>query len=668
MKITIKEGNYSKFGVSQVAGGYIFTFAGEKEEECFIRIYDKHNQLIERILVPKTYCMGSVRSVFVGGIKEKELRYNYEINGEIVTDTYADKIIGREVFNNPGRAEQDFAVYCGKEKMDFDWEEDDLPEVPRRDMVMYKMHVRGFSMDGGAKGKKKGTFAAISDKIDYFKELGVTTLELMPIYEFEELLIEEKPGIPEYIKVQANKVKELKAREVLVQKAAEVEKEEITANAKAVAEEETEVVKTETVPLEKEKFDEGGKIVTGLNYWGYGAGNYFAVKSSYASSSSAALEMKSLIKKLHQNGMECILEMSFPDGMNQNVIMDVLRFWVREYHVDGFHLLGKSVPVKAACQDMFLSRTKLFVEAYSDEIYHMEKRYHNCYVYNDQYLYPARKILNHHNGSLEDFANQQKKQHSRVGFVNYLASNNGFTLMDAFSYQEKHNEDNGENNTDGNNWNFSANYGVEGKSGKRYVVEMRKKQVLNAFAMLFFAQGVPLIMAGDEMGNTQNGNNNAYCQDNKIGWLNWKKDEKNTWLIQYVKNLSAFRKSHPVLTMEEPVRMNDYGRKGYPDVSYHGESAWLPGFYYQKAAFGTMYCGDYAKKADGSYDDFVYVGYNFHSGMTHLALPKLPGRKKWYQVMDTAEIDGAFFAEEICVENQQLLAVAAQSVVVLIGK
>lgn len=655
MKITIKEGNYKKFGVSEEAGGYIFTFAGEKEEECFIRIYDKHNQLIERILVPKTYCMGSVRSVFVGGIKEKELRYNYEINGEIITDTYADKIIGREVFNNSNRASLDFAVYCGKEKMDFDWEEDDSPEISKKDMVMYKLHVRGFSMDGGAKGKKKGTFAAISDKVEYFKELGVTTLELMPIYEFEELLIEEKPGIPEYIKVQASKVKEQKEKET-VKKPSEVQ-----VKPEAV---ESEI---ETI-IEEKTFEEGGKVVTGLNYWGYGEGNYFAVKSSYASVAPAAVELKSLIKKLHQKGLECVMEMSFLRGMNQNVIMDILRFWVREYHVDGFHLLGESVPVKAVCQDMFLSRTKLFVDGYSDEIYQMEKIYHNCYVYNDQYLYPARKLLNHQGGSLEDFANQQKKQHAKVGFVNYIANNNGFTLMDVFSYQEKHNEANGENNADGNNWNFSANYGVEGKSGKRYIVEMRKKQVLNAFAMLFFAQGVPLIMAGDEMCNTQNGNNNAYCQDNKIGWLNWKKDEKNSWLTQYVKKLIAFRKAHPVLTLDEPVHMNDYGRKGYPDVSYHGESAWLPGFYYQKAAYGTMYCGDYAKKADGSKDDFVYVGYNFHSGMTHLALPKLPDKKMWHLVMDTSEGENAFLKEEVCIENQQLMAVKAQSVVVLVGK
>ena len=625
MKITIREGNYKKFGVSEDAEGFIFTFAGEKEEECFIRIYDKQNQLIERILVPKTYCMGSVRSVLVSGIKEKELRYNYEINGEIITDVYADKIIGRELFHNKGRAEQDYAVYCGKVNQEFDWEEDDFPEIPKREMVMYKLHARGFSMDGGAKGKKKGTFVAISDKIAYLKELGVTTVEFMPIYEFEELILEEKPEVPDYIKWQASE-------EDLI------------------------------LP------EESGKKVVGLNYWGYGEGNYFAVKSAYASTNNPSRELKELIKQMHQNGLECVLEMFFPSGMNQNVILDALRFWVREYHVDGFHLLGESVPVKAVCQDMFLSRTKLFVDSFADDIYHLEKNYHNCYVYNDQYLYPARKLLNHLGGSLEEFANQQKKQHKNVGFVNYIANNNGFTLMDVFSYQDKHNEENGENNADGNNWNFSSNCGIEGKTGKRYVSELRRKQLLNAFAMLFFSQGIPLVMAGDEMCNTQNGNNNAYCQDNRTGWLNWKKDEKNVWLSSFVKQLIAFRKAHPILTMDEPMRMNDYGHKGHPDLSYHGESAWLSGFYQEKSSFGTMYCGSYATKEDGSADDFIYVGYNFHTGMNHLALPKLPDKKKWYLIMDTSEAAEPFFTKEVCVENQQLLAVKAQSTVVLIGK
>lgn len=624
MGVTIKEGNYNKFGVCEAEGGYIFTFTGEKEQECCICIYNKANQLIERILVPKSYCMGAVRSVFIGGLKEKELCYNYEIDGKVITDIYADKIIGREVWNDEKREDCGYTVYCGKENQKFDWEEDDFPEIPKSEMVMYKLHVRGFSMDGGAKGKKRGTFAAIADKIDYLKELGVTTVEFMPVYEFEEILLKENPGIPDYIKLQASE------QDVIIPE------------------------------------DRGMKAV-GLNYWGYGPGNYFAVKSSYASTNNASKELKELIKKMHQNGMECILEMFFPSGMNQNVILSILRFWVREYHVDGFHLIGDSVPVKTISQDMFLSRTKLFCHIFEEDLYQIEKNYPNLYVYNDDYLYEARKILNAMGGSLGEFANQQKKQNERIGFVNYIAYNNGFTLMDVFSYQNKHNEANGENNADGNNWNFSNNYGVEGKTNKRYVAELRKRQMLNAFAMQFMAQGVPLIWAGDEMCNSQFGNNNAYCQDNKVGWLNWKKDEKNVWLTDFVRKLASFRKEHPIVRMDAPMHLNDYKRKGCPDLSYHAENAWLSGFYQENIALGIMYCGDYVQK-NGESDDYIYVGYNFCMYKQRLALPKLPNKRKWYLVMNTAEIDAPFAIEELCLEKQQFFEIEDRATVILIGK
>jgi len=626
MEVTMKEGNYNKCGVCEANGGYIFTFVGEKEQECYVRIYNKENQLLERILVPKTYCKGSLRSVWINGLQEKDIRYDYEIDGKTVIDPYAEKIYGREVWNNLERKETNYAVYCGREKQGFRWEEDVFPEVPRSEMVMYKLHVRGFSMDSGIKGRKKGTFAAVMDKIPYLKELGVTTVEFMPLYEFEEIVLEEKPEIPAYIKEKMKKEED------------------------------------ENLP------EEGGIKAVGLNYWGYGSGNYFAVKSSYASTSNASKEFKTLVKAMHQNGLECIMEMHFPHDMNQNVIRHVLNFWVREYHVDGFHLLGESIPVKAICQDMFLGRTKIFCEYFEWELYDTNKAYPNLYVYNDAYLYQARKLLNRMGGSLEEFANQQRKQNKNIGFVNYLANNNGFTLMDTFSYQEKHNEENGENNTDGNNWNFSNNYGAEGKCNKRYVNEMRKQQILNAYAMLFLGQGVPLILAGDEMGNTQNGNNNAYCQDNPTGWLNWKKDRRNGWIAAFIKQMVGFRKEHPIIRLSTPMNMTDYGHKGYPDLSYHGESAWLSGFYSDNTPLGIMYCGDYAKKENGENDDYIYVGYNFHFGKNYLALPKLPKNKNWYLVMDTENTKEPFEKEAVCLENQQKFEIKAQSVVILIGK
>ena len=317
---------------------------------------------------------------------KKELCYNYEIDGEVITDIYADKIIGREVWNDAKRENCSYAVYCGKENQEFDWENDDFPEIPKREMVMYKLHVRGFSMDGGAKGKKRGTFAAIADKIDYLKGMGVTTVEFMPIYEFEEVSLKETPGIPDYIKWQASE------QDVIIP-------------------------------------EDGGIKAVGLNYWGYGSGNYFAVKTSYAFvPKKANAEFKQLVKTLHENGMECVLEFFFPEDTNHNMIMDVLHYWVKEYHVDGFHVMGASLPITSIVQDPILSRTKIFMEDFYGQC-DSRRKYKNLYIYKEEYQYAARQLLNHYDCDIRAFANQQIKQGENYGYVNFIASNNGFTNL-----------------------------------------------------------------------------------------------------------------------------------------------------------------------------------------------------------------------------------------------
>ena len=320
MKYQLSEGNYSKFGVQAVADGMIFTFAGEKEDDCFLLFYDEKKQLVERIEVPRQFCMGAVRSVLVHGLNKNKLCYNYEINGKVFCDTYAERIIGRKKWNDLSRADNDFQVYCGYEDSEFDWKEDCFPEIPKSRMVMYKLHVRGFSMDAGLRGKEKGTFRAVMDKIPYLKSLGITTIEFMPVYEFEEIVLQRKQQLPDYLLWQTKEEDKIRP------------------------EQETEV--------------------KGINYWGYTAANYFAVKASYSSEANASKEFKTLVSKLHENQMECIMEMHFEENMNQNSILDILRFWVREYHVDGFHLLGKSVPVTAIAQNLFLKRSKIFFEGF----------------------------------------------------------------------------------------------------------------------------------------------------------------------------------------------------------------------------------------------------------------------------------------------------------------
>lgn len=269
-------------------------------------------------------------------------------------------------------------------------------------------------------------------------------------------------------------------------------------------------------------------------------------------------------------------------------------------------------------------------------------------------------------GDLNEFFCQQRKQNSVEGFVNYITNNNGFTLWDLFSYCEKHNLENGEDNCDGNSFNYSSNCGVEGNTRKRYIDNLRKKQVRNALAMEFLAQGVPLVLGGDEFLNSQQGNNNAYCQDNKTGWLNWKKQKKETWLSEFIKNLTDFRREHPIIASEHPMELNDYGRKGFPDLSYHGESAWISSIPADRQAAGILYCGEYEKKTDQTPDDYIYIGYNFHSGLSHLALPKLPQNKKWYLLMTTAA-ENSFLPEKEILEDQHLLAIEGQSINIVIG-
>ncbi len=616
--MTIREGDYARLGATISKDEVTFTFAGEKEDVCYVVLVNAKGEE-SQVFVENRFCLGSLRSVTIAGADIDS--YYYLINGAKTLDPYAKVIGGREIWNDLNRKEKNFAITNRLMTQSFDWEEDDYPEIPKARMVMYKLHVRGFSMDHGAKGKLCGTFGAIVQKLDDLKALGVTTIELMPCYEFEEIVYPVKEEIPEYITWK-------EAAEDLITK------------------------EQEEVPCK-------------LNYWGYGKGDYFAVKESYAKNpGQAAFEFKTLVKEAHKRNMEIVMEMFFDEKVNHNLIIDCLRYWVREYHIDGFHLLGDCLPMIALAQDVMLSRTKLFFVDLDASILSSKRRYENLYVYKEEYQYPIRKILNHISGDMVEFANQQRKQGEHNGFVNFIASNNGFSLMDIFMYNDRHNEDNGENNEDGNPWNFSSNYGVEGPTRKKFVTASRNRQWRNAMLCLFLAQGVPLIWSGDEMQNSQKGNNNAYCQDNAIGWLNWKNAKTNASCISFVAGLAKFRREHPILAQETPFHFNDYKNMGFPDLSYHGENAWLSGLDVGRMSIGLMYAGAYD---EASHED-LYIGYNFFSSVASLALPKLPKKKKWYLVIDSNRDEDAILVEPEEIKNQNVLSMGPQSICVLLGK
>jgi glycogen operon protein len=317
--------------------------------------------------------------------------------------------------------------------------------------------------------------------------------------------------------------------------------------------------------------------------------------------------------------------------------------------VDGFHLLCGSAVIPSVIHDPLLRRSKIFAQDFPQEVWEQTGGYPHLYIYNDEFLYAARKQINHQDANLVEFLNQMKKQHVGVGFVNYFANNNGFTLADTFSYATKHNEGNGEDGTDGNDWNHSDNCGVEGPSRKKKIRDQRRLLMKQAIASVLLAQGVPMILAGDEFGNSQNGNNNAYCQDNRVGWVNWGEREKNREYYAFVKDLIALRKEHAVLRGRAPMRMSDYEGLGLPDLSYHGEQAWAGDIYPSQQAVGLVYCGAYEKE-----DGDLYVGWNFAQEGRTLALPKTQ-RGDWRILLGDC----------VLVEEMDRLVIPAHGVIVL---
>lgn len=582
MSLVVKEGNYLALGAKISKNQIVFTFEAEKEDDCRIVLINKATKEKVFVSVPEEFCRGSLRSITVVGLNAQEYNYLYEINGKELIDPYATVIVGREVWNDESRKEDKYKLTGGFDGGAFAWGADRNPEIMKSDMIMYKLHVRGFTMGLKTAGKVKGTFKAVRNKIPYLKDLGITTVELMPVYEFEEMPIPEEVQIPDYVKWQPE-------NQDMIQ----------------------------PIILDKEEKQ--------MNFWGYGEGNYFAVKSSYASEpAKATVEFKKLVKALHDNGMECIMEMFFPETTSHVFIMDVLHFWTKEYHVDGFHLIGANLPIGSIVHDPLLSRTKIFTDTFNGE-YDSRRKYKNLFIYKEEYQFPARMLLNHYDTDIKEFANQQKKQDINYGYVNFVASNNGFTLADLFAYNEKHNEANGENNKDGSDYNLSFNYGVEGVSRKRFVNNIRRSRMYLAYAMLMYAQGVPLIMAGDEFGNTQSGNNNAYCQDNETGWVNWSQFNKYKEEREFIKSLITFRKEYKLVAKEVPFRFTDYRSVGAPDMSYHGENAWISQIDHGRKSLGVMYCGAYA---EGEHKEDLYIGYNLSAEVVKLALPIL-SNKKW---------------------------------------
>ncbi|MDD2979066.1 MAG: alpha-amylase family glycosyl hydrolase [Hespellia sp.] len=384
-------------------------------------------------------------------------------------------------------------------------------------------------------------------------------------------------------------------------------------------------------------FNEVGK--NAVNYWGYGPAFYFAPKAAYSASEDTARECKDMIRLLHAEGIEVIFHFPFTAQTPPQMIERCLEYYVMEYHVDGFILNPMNAPMDALKRNPLLKSTKLI---------RMEDGFQNV----------MRRFLKGDEGMIHDVMWALRHNTSEDQLPNYITSHTGFTLKDLVSYDAKHNEENGEKNQDGPDYNYSWNCGAEGPSRKKSIVTLRKNQVRNAFFLLLMAQGTPCLLAGDEFGNTQKGNNNVYCQDNETSWLDWRKLEREKDLFEYVKGLIAIRRKHPVLHCAERLLGMDQIACGMPDVSYHGESAWQVPSEVSSRQLGIMYCGT------GVGDNDCFAIYNMHWVKHTFALPTLK-KKKWYLVVSTEE--GVLEIPKK-VENQKSLEMKERTVALLIGR
>lgn len=574
-------------GAHREKDGIRFAFASS-ETECGVILYDRET---ERELCREAFTQeertGKIYCKYIRHKAAETISYLFYEGDRLVPDPCAKAFAAKHRFGK-ARDYKDLKAVIPTES--FEWDGDRQPGRRMQDSLGYCLHVRGFTADASSGVEHRGCFAGIMEKIPYLKEIGVTMLELQPAYDFLELpareeLEEERPsGMPAHVQDKGTGKKPL------------------------------------------------------VNYWGYKKAFYYAPKAAYSHSGNPVREFRELVRELHANSMELIMQFYFPAEVNALDIPEVLRYWRLEYHVDGFHLMGANLPVEMLAADPMLADTKLWYYSFDTDILYKRDEipaFRNLACYKEDYLYTMRGFLKGDEGMQEKALYQMRHIPEKTGRVHYLTNYEGFTLMDLVSYDHKHNEANGEDNRDGNNHNCSWNCGEEGPSRKVKIKKLRIRQIKNAMCLLMFSQSTPLIFMGDEFGNTQKGNNNPYCQDNIVAWLDWKQRDRNGELLEFWKLLTKLRREHPILRPEKELRLMDYIACGYPDLSYHGQSAWRPQTENYSRYVGIMFCGKYARKDRSTEDDFLYLAMNVHWESHELALPRLPKGMTWKTLLTT---------------------------------
>ena len=679
-----RSGHVFPYGASLVDGGVNFSIFSKEATSCSLLLFHHGaKKPFVEIPFPDEFRIGNVYTMLVYGINIETTEYGYRFDGpycpekgllydrtKILLDPYARSITGRSVWGRKPDPSDPFPHRGQIIMVDFDWEGDKPLETPLSDLVIYEMHVRSYTKHKSSGVKYPGTYAGLIGKIPYLKELGVNCIELMPIFEFDEFEF---------------------SREI-----------------------------------------NGRRL---YNYWGYSTVGFFAPKAGYAASARFGMEadeLKNMVRHLHQNGIEVILDVVFnhtaegnesgpyisyrgidnrtyyllnDDGkyynfsgcgntMNcnnavvRNSILDCLRYWVYAYHIDGFRfdlasILSRdqdgnamiSPPLlETIAHDPVLGKCKLIAEAWdAGGLYQVGSfpswnrwsewngKYRDCLrIFLKGGAEAAPELYRRIRGSSDLYA-----ERGSDASINFITCHDGFTLYDLVSYNEKHNLDNGENNADGADRNDSWNCGAEGETEDKEIMALRARQMRNALTILMTSRGVPMLLSGDEFANTQYGNNNAYCQDNDISYLNWKNLEKWQDLNTYVRNLIALRKAHPVLRSSS----YEFGHNdtGYPELSFHGTSPWCLNEDEPNLTFAYLYA-EGTQKYCTEKTTFLYVAVNAHWEPHVFGLPIIPEGMKWHLSCDSAQ--GLSYApgEEKLLDAVDSYSLPARSSAVLLAR
>lgn len=567
--------------------------SGDRSDEFGVILYDRKHKDGVRIPFPEEGRVGAVHAMLLKGYHDRESSYLFYCGDSIWQDPYCKKIV------NSGRygVKKKELPRCAVCEKTYDWGDDRPLCHPYEDMILYALHVRGFTKHKTSGVQYRGTYLGLTEKTTYLKELGITSILLMPAYEFDEVM-------------------EISAPMSMEQAAASYAQMTIHSDG----------------PVNSD----GSRQAYRLNFWGYQKGLYYVPKSAYAYDRDAVTEFKDMVKKLHKNGLEVLMQFYFPPEFGSVEMIEVLKYWVLEYHIDGFHIMGVDLPIEMFAREPLLSDTKILtIQQYSPRADDYMAQTRKLSWLSDGFLYDVRKAVKGDDNMINQLLFHIRNNRPETGIVNYIAKWEGMRLIDMVTYDRKHNEANGEDNQDGTDYNCSWNCGVEGKSRRKNIIGLRLKQMKNALSLVILSQGTPLIYSGDEFGNTQDGNNNPYCQDNAVAWIKWNRTESGNALFQYTKMLIKLRKAHPILHSSMPLKGMDYLSCGYPDISYHGRDAWRPDTGPASRSVGVMFCGYYGNVNGHKDDTFIYIGINLHWSAYYFGLPQLPKGKEWRLLTST---------------------------------